>query len=210
MSKTKLYELYKRQLADKAAAKAAAAAAAAGTKQMDKQGLEVRQGKKDVHKEKEFDGGSTKHPVKVVSDPGDVEGLVNIDLGKKDKMTVKTLPNKNTQITFNGGKRGQLDLTLVKGGAIEFTFTNSNKQKFIFNAPANEDFMIPQLVPNPSSDNPFALKADGEVKKAKSGRRRLAGQTFSKAERKGSFAIFQKETDTEEASLDIPSMRVKL
>jgi len=32
MSKTKLYELYKRQLADKAAAKAAAAAAAAGTK----------------------------------------------------------------------------------------------------------------------------------------------------------------------------------
>lgn len=68
-----------------------------------------------------------KVPAKVTANPGAEKGLVAVDLAKKDKLSVKTLPNKDTEITFLGGKRGSLVVNVSKDESITFTYTNKNK-----------------------------------------------------------------------------------
>jgi hypothetical protein len=64
-------------------------------------------------------------------------------------------------------------------------------------------------VPDLEAADPFKLMVDGQVKKTK---RRLeeAKDAITIADKRGSFASYQSAKGSSEASLDIPSMRLKL
>jgi hypothetical protein len=70
-----------------------------------------------------FDESDT---AKVIANPGKEKGLMQLDLRKNDKLTVKTLPDKSTEITFKGGNRSQLVVTTDKNDKITLAYTNQN------------------------------------------------------------------------------------
>ena len=72
------------------------------------------------------DAATSQTPIKVTANPAKEKGAMNLDLRKNDKLMVKTLPDKSTEITFNGGDRSQLVVTTGKDDKITLAYTNSN------------------------------------------------------------------------------------
>lgn len=71
-------------------------------------------------------GAAGDKAAKITANPGNDKGAVQIDLKGNDKVWMKTLPNDDTEITFNSGKRGKLLTIIKKDGSLQLDYTNKN------------------------------------------------------------------------------------